>query len=190
MSDPMGSALAELVTVLGRLGIRYAVGGSLASSAHGTIRATLDADLIALIAPVQLRALSTALGKAWYCDEEMMERALRGGSAFNLIHIGSAIKVDIFPATSQFHHAQLERARMTHLQPPVAVDCMVTTAEDILLAKLSWYNEGGRISDRQWNDITGLIAANTAMDWPYVNDWATRLGLADLLQKARNDAAE
>lgn len=186
----MGKALAELVAALNRLKIRYAVGGSLASSAHGTMRATFDADLIAMIGPYQVRGLCAELGKGWYADEEMMERALNQGRAFNLIHMGSAIKVDIFPVTSEFHQVQMERAQLTRLQPPVSVDCVVTTAEDILLAKLRWYADGGRVSDRQWNDITGLIATNTALDWEYVNEWAGRLGVAGLLEKARADVAE
>jgi hypothetical protein len=189
MSDPMGTALAELVTALDRLKIRYAVGGSLASSAHGAMRATFDADLIAMIGPYQLKPLCAELGKGWYADEEMMERALRQGRAFNLIHIGSAIKVDIFPVTSEFHHMQIERAQRTLLQPPVSVECVVTTAEDILLAKLRWYADGGRVSDRQWNDIVGLLATNTSLDRAYANEWAARLGVADLLEKARLDAA-
>jgi hypothetical protein len=189
MSDAMGTALAELVTALDGLKIRYAVGGSLASSAHGVMRATFDADLIAAIGPYQLRPLCTALGKGWYADEEMMERAMNQGRAFNLIHMGSAIKVDIFPVTSEFHQVQMERAQRTLLQPPVSVECVVTTAEDILLAKLRWYADGGRVSDRQWNDITGLIATNSSMDWAYVNEWASRLRVCDLLEKARVDAA-
>src|SRR5690242_6888406 len=176
MNDPMGPALAELTAALERLGIRYAVGGSLASSAHGAYRATADGDLIAAISLQQARMLAQTLGKAWYADEEMIERALLARRAFNLIHIGSAMKFDIFPATSDFHLTQLERAGLTPLVQG-AVSCPVTTAEDILLAKLRWYADGGEVSDRQWNDIVALIAINPHMDAEYVNLWASRLGV-------------
>jgi len=187
--DPMRTALSELVSALDRLKIRYAVGGSLASSAHGAMRATFDADLIASIGPYQLGPLCAALGKGWYADEEMMRRALRAGRAFNLIHIGSAIKADVFPATNDFHQIQLERAQTTLLQPPISMECVVTTAEDILLAKLHWYAEGGQSSERQWNDIVGLISIRNSMDWDYIGGWASRLGVSELLEKARQDAA-
>src|SRR4051812_10675667 len=144
----MGDALAELTDALQGLNIRYAVGGSLASSAHGVYRATADGDLIAAISPQQARLLAQTLGKAWYADEEMIERALRERRCFNLIHMGSAIKFDIFPATSDFHFAQLERASITPVVQG-SVQCAVTTAEDILLAKLRWYADGGQVSDRQ-----------------------------------------
>jgi hypothetical protein len=65
---------------------------------------------------------------------------------------------------------------------------VVTTAEDILLAKLRWYRDGGEVSDRQWSDIGGLIATNAAMDWEYVNLWAARLHVTDLLARARAEA--
>jgi hypothetical protein len=189
MNDPMGAALAELTTVLERLKIRYAVGGSLASSAHGAYRATADGDLIAAISPQQARALARTLGKTWYADEEMIERALQARRAFNLIHMGSAMKFDIFPAITEFHLTQLERATITPVVQG-SVRCSVTTAEDILLAKLRWYADGGEVSDRQWNDIVGLVTTNPEMDAEYVNLWASRLGVTALLERARADAVQ
>jgi hypothetical protein len=67
--------------------------------------------------------------------------------------------------------------------------CRVTTAEDILLAKLAWYRSGGEVSDRQWNDIVGLLTANISLDSAYLQHWAARLGVTDLLEKAQADAA-
>jgi hypothetical protein len=188
MTDPLAQGLNELTAALTALGIRFLVGGSLASSAHGVVRATLDGDLVALIFPPQAKLLAKALGPGWYADPEMMRQAVQDGRSFNLIHIGSAMKFDIFPASTEFHDAQLERAAPTPLRVEGALPCLVATPEDILLAKLQWYRDGGEVSDRQWNDIGGLIAINTAMDWEYVNSWAARLGVTALLERARADA--
>ena len=65
------------------------------------------------------------------------------------------------------------------------IPCAVTTAEDILLAKLRWYSDGGEVSDRQWNDIVGLIATNPDLDVAYLDLWASRLGVTALLARAR-----
>src|SRR5262245_26802590 len=108
MNDPMAGALSELVAALDRVKIPYAIGGSLASSAHGVIRATLDGDLIASISIQQVRPLAEALGKHWYADPEMITRALKAGQSFNVIHMDTALKFDIFPARSEFHRVQLE----------------------------------------------------------------------------------
>lgn len=32
----------------------------------------------------------------------------------------------------------------------------VASAEDIIIEKLKWYESGGRITDRQWNDLLGV----------------------------------
>ena len=186
MNDPLAAALSELIAALERIKVRYAIGGSLASSAHGVVRATLDGDIVASILPQQVQPLADALGKRWYADADMIQRSLRTGQSFNLIHMDSALKFDIFPARTEFHRAQLERAAIT---PVLDVPCAVTTAEDILLAKLRWYADGGQVSERQWNDIVGLIAINPTLDQEYVNLWASRLGVTELLERAQADAS-
>ena len=68
--------------------------------------------------------------------------------------------------------------------------CAVTTAEDILLAKLRWYADGGEVSDRQWNDIVGLVTNNPDLDAEYVKLWAARLDVTRLFERAQADAAK
>ena len=185
--DPLSDTLKEITAALNRVWIQYAIGGSLAASARGIPRATFDVDLVAAIAPSQAGAFVQSLGKDWYADVDEVRKSLESGRSFNVIHIRNSLKVDVFPASRAFHRAQLERATALPLGED-RLPCMVTTAEDILLAKLQWYRDGGEVSDRQWSDIGGLIATNDAMDWEYVNLWAARLGVASLLERARADA--
>jgi hypothetical protein len=188
MTDPLAEGLNELTSALTSLGIRFLVTGSLASSAHGVVRGTMDGDLVALIFPPQAKMLAKALGAGWYSDLEMMEQAIRQRRAFNLIHIGSAMKFDVFPALTDFHDSELERAMPTPLRIEGAKPCPVATAEDSLLSKLQWYRQGGEVSDRQWSDIGGILVQNPNLDWDYVNLWAARLGVTGLLEKARADS--
>jgi len=188
MIDPLAEGLNELTSALTSLGIRFLVTGSLASSAHGVVRGTMDGDLVALIFPPQAKMLAKALGAGWYSDLEMMEQAIRQRRAFNLIHIGSAMKFDVFPALTDFHDSELERAMPTPLRIEGAKPCPVATPEDSLLSKLQWYRQGGEVSDRQWNDIGGILVQNPNLDWDYVNSWAARLGVTGLLEKARADS--
>jgi hypothetical protein len=53
MSAP-SAAFARLLEVLDRMGIPYLVGGSVASSAHGVPRTTLDVDLVVDLKPEQI----------------------------------------------------------------------------------------------------------------------------------------
>ena len=65
----------------------------------------------------------------------------------------------------------------------------VTTAEDIILAKLEWYRLGNEISDRQWRDILGVLKVQAGrLDLDYLRQWAAELNVADLLQRALKES--
>jgi hypothetical protein len=185
--DPLSDTLREITAALNRVGIRYAIGGSIASSAHSIWRTTLDVDIVAAIAPAQAEAFVQSLGKDWYADLDEVRNSIGAGRSFNVIHMRNVQKVDVFPAREAFHRTQLDRATVLQLGEG-RIPCVVTTAEDILLAKLRWYREGGEVSDRQWSDIGGILAQNPNLDWEYVNSWAARLHVTDLLDRARADA--
>ena len=185
--DPFSQTLVQITAAFDSVKIHYAIGGSVASSARSLWRSTQDVDLIAAIHPAQVDGLVRALGSDWYADADEIRRSLQAGRAFNVIQISTSPKVDVFPVVEEFQHAQLARATVVPLGLGV-VPCVVTTAEDILLAKLRWYRDGGEVSERQWNDIGTILAINPNLDWEYVNSWAVRLHVADLLARARADA--
>ena len=175
-----------LAAALERLAIPYAVVGSVASSARGSYRATEDIDVLARISPLQAGQLVDALGKDWYADADRMRDAIAAGRACNLIYIPFSQKVDVFPAKDDFCTSQLERATtlpVAALGPGAAYP--VASAEDIVLAKLKGYMAGGEASERQWTDILKVIRATPDMDWTYVEGWAARLGVNDLLARAK-----
>jgi hypothetical protein len=183
--DARANALKQVCEALRGAGIPYAVVGSLASSARGIPRSTVDVDLVAAVRVKDAQRFAAVLGLDWYADPEQMTGAVSAGRVFNIIYQPSFLKFDIFPATEEFHHVQLERAIETDL--PFfgeSVLCPVATAEDILLAKLRWYREDGQVSERQWMDIRGILAISLELDFAYVNGWAARLGVCDLLARA------
>ncbi len=64
-----------------------------------------------------------------------------------------------------------------------------SSPEDIILNKLEWYKMGGEVSDRQWNDIIGVLKVQgTALDMNYLQRWAAVLDVTDLLERALVDA--
>jgi hypothetical protein len=189
MTDLAG-ALSALTATLERLNLPYAIGGSLASSSHGVWRATNDVDIVAGVPEALASQVSAALGPDWYAEANAMRDAIRAGRAFNVIHIPTSYKFDLFPATSDFHAVQLQRAsKISVTLPGGTVECPVTTAEDILLAKLRWFADGGEVSERQWRDIHGILATNRDLDFDYIDLWAGRLGVSRLLAKALSERA-
>jgi len=89
----------EFFRTLDRLGIVYAVGGSLASSLHGVARATQDIDVVIDLHADQIKDLYQALAPQFYDDESAMLGAVRQGYSFNLIHFESGLKIDLFVAS-------------------------------------------------------------------------------------------
>jgi len=182
--NPLGETVRALASALDRLKIPYAIGGSLASAARGLYRATNDADLVADIQVHDAGRLAVTLGPAWYADADQIREAIRAGRSFNVVYLQFSQKVDIFPATEEFHSLQLQRATR---EAPFRGDearYPVTSAEDILLAKLRWYKDGGEVSDRQWQDIMGIVAVNPELDKAYLRSWAARLRVEPLLNRA------
>jgi hypothetical protein len=189
-SDPLFDAVLGVVSALERLRIRYCVVGSLASATRGIFRGTEDADLVVAMTRHQVAGFVEELGKDWYADEDTIRYALEAGRSFNVIHMPNAQKVDVFPPVTEFQYTGLKRATPVEIKiGGGTICCPVASAEDTILAKLDWYRLGGQTSERQWQDITGVIATNPDLDWAYLDEWACELRLDPLLAKALADAA-
>jgi len=189
LAEPI--AVTLIVTdALDALGVTYAIGGSLASAVHGVVRATMDADLVADLRMEHVEPLIEALGDAFYADAEMMRDAIRRCASFNVIHLETMFKVDVFVAKPRaFDRSQLARRQLHLLSEEPRRHAYITSAEDIILSKLEWYRMGGHISDRQWRDILGVLKVQgERLDRGYLRRMAADLGVADLLERAFEEA--
>lgn len=186
MSDgPLDVAL-DVADVLEALGIRYTVGGSVASSLSGEPRTTLDIDIVVAMTEADVEPLREKLGNEFYFDEQSVQRAVRQRSSVNLIHQGTGVKVDLFVAGgSPLDRAQLQRRRLVQMSASPPRYLYVHSPEDILLQKLLWYRRGGGSSDRQWRDVLGILTVQgEALDLGYIRETAANLELSDLVEKA------
>jgi acetolactate synthase regulatory subunit len=176
--------LAAVITALDGAGVPYMITGSLASSYHGEPRATRDVDIVIDPGPGTLERLVDAVLQAgFYVDRDVARTALGERTQFNAI--GShASKIDfIIRKDRPFSVEEFGRREPADL---LGTAGFVTTAEDLILAKLEWANATG--SERQLRDVAGIVAIGHSLDEAYIERWAAALGTADAWHRARDAA--
>lgn len=183
-------ALIPIVDTFDLLGVAYYIGGSVASIAHGVPRTTLDVDIIADIRPDHVHPLVARLQGSYYVQADDIQDAIQHRSSFNVVHLVSMIKVDVFLAADRpFDRSKAQRAQPGVITTSDPRAFRLTSPEDIVVQKLEWYVLGGRVSERQWQDTQGVLKVQgPALDLPYMRRWAAELGLTPLLEHALKEA--
>src|SRR6266487_352671 len=155
--------ITPLVEALEELGVPYHIGGSVASSLYGLPRLTIDVDIV--------------------------RDAISRHSSFNIIHQDTILKVDVFiPKSRLFDQEELRRAQQEVLLEGTR-PFNIASPEGTILNKLEWYRMGGEVSDRQWNDILGVLKVQgTNLDMDYLKKWSANLMVTDFLERALVDA--
>ncbi len=191
MSVDILSALTPVARALKFLGVRYYVGGSLASSVRGLPRSSIDVDVAAELLPAHVGPLVAALAGEFYVSEPRVKEAVDARRSFNVIHLATMMKVDVFVAKRRpFDRALFDRLTPEFLDVAgTSIPHPVPRAEDVVLLKLEWFRAGGETSERQWSDVLGVLkVAGTGIDREHLARWAEELGVKDLLDRAFDEA--
>lgn len=186
----LGEAFARIRAALASAGVRFAVGGSWANTAFGEPRFTNSVDILADFTAESARKFLHGLPDTFYADLDEALRSIRSGRPFNVIYMPLAFKFDFFTA-SMFPLGTQELNRAVFLAGTELSESPTpfVTPEDILLAKLHWYREGGEVSEVQWRDIRGIVrACSISLDRDYLLRSAALLGVSPLLTKALGEA--
>jgi hypothetical protein len=171
--------------ILSDMGIRFFVSGSIASSVYGEPRATNDIDIVADIVEKDVGSILVKFATDYYIDEEDVRNAVVCSSSFNVIHNKTIQKVDVFVAGDDPHtRREFARVRATDLG---GTPIPLVSREDLILRKVLWFDAGNRVLDRQWRDVLGLLKG-AKLDRPYLEDWAEKLGITELLVKALSES--
>lgn len=181
----------RVVEILDALGIPYVLGGSLASSLVGEPRATADVDMAIQLRPAQVPALVRAFEREFYVDEGAAREAVRRNASFNIVHLDSVQKVDLFVLGDELlDRRQLAGRFRIRVRENPPRDLWVGSVEDQIARKLSWYRAGGGTSDRQWRDVIGILTVQRGrLDLEMLRAVATELDLSELVERAIRESA-
>ena len=134
-----------------------------------------------------VNALRDALGEDFEVDTDMLRDAVLHARSANAFYLPVVTKIDFFGRGYEpFDESEFSRRRPTVVRAS-GESLVVKSAEDTVLRKLLWFREGGLVSEKQWRDIVSVLRiSQTSIDDAYLNSWALRLGLTELLARARN----
>ncbi len=183
--DDLLAALAPVADAFRRLGVRYYVGGSVASAFHGAIRSTMDVDLICDLGEAHVAAFVEAFGDEFYVSPVAVRDAVRRKSCFNLIHMPTSYKVDVFVSRGRpFDLLAMDRATSQPIGIGAAMTVPIATAEDSIVAKLEWFRLTNETSERQWDDVSKMVALlGKSLDIEHMRHMAGSIGVGDLLER-------
>ena len=163
--------------------------GSIVTSLQGEPRSTHDVDVVVAIRSEHVPALVAAFPRPrYYVDGESIRAAMQSGGMFNVLDAPEGDKVDFW----MLHDDAFDRSRFRrrYAERAFGIQLMVPSPEDTILAKLRWARAAGS-SDRHIRDALGVYQVQRArLDPAYLDDWAARLGVADLLARIRDQAGE
>lgn len=170
---------------LNTLKIPYYISGSVASIIYGEERFTKDADLVIRIFPFHIPKFVQVFENEFVISADAIQAALLGRRAFNMIHIGTAFKIDFYPISDD-DDLEIDAFARRRLNDIGTGEVWLASAEDVILAKLRWFRKGGEVS---WRDVLGVLKVQgESLDFAYLSAQAQRFGLKDLFDQAREDA--
>ena len=187
MSENPGllEALKPVANAFQAMDIKFYIGGSVASSFHGASRSTMDVDLVADIKPKDVDHFVSQLQTEYYVSKSAINDAIARLSCFNLIHLPSSFKVDVFVLKDRpFDINAMNRTVSGKIDLTSDVKFPIASPEDTILSKLEWFRLGNEASERQWEDVVRVMKVmGDQVDREYLIQNAGELKVVDLLQK-------
>ena len=170
------TVLIEVAMKLEEAGMHYMLTGSMAMNLYATPRMTRDLDFVVAIASAMVAKLPIVFPETeYYLSIDAASDAVKHSSCFNIIHLNSMLKVDVMVRKNEEYRFVEFSRRQQHMIDGNQI--WVASKEDLILSKLDWARDTQ--SSRQIEDVKNLLS--TGYDTEYLNEWATKLQLTDML---------
>lgn len=162
---------------------RYVVSGSVAAMLYGEPRVTHDIDLLIFLQPHEVARISEVFPQPQFYVppvEMILGELARAKGQFNIVHVASGLKADIFTISRDEFHVWAFR----NFQQYTLGDLIVRLAppEYVIVRKLEYFREGG--SDKHLRDIRGMLnVSGEQIDRDVLNEWIQRQKVESEWQK-------
>jgi hypothetical protein len=166
---------------------------AIAEWAWGEPRATQDIDIVINLPVKAVGRFSKELEKRnMLVPAEIILDAIREDHAdipINAIHMYSGLKADLYPVRSgdDLRLSAFQRRQNVDYGPPIG-RVYVHSPEDLILYKLMYF--GISQQPKHSRDIAAILRAKKdQIDFGYIEEWATRLGLNSLWKELLDSIA-
>lgn len=137
-----------------KLGILYYIGGSVASSAYGIPRSTMDVDMVSDLKRQHVRTFVKMLEPSYYIDKNMILEAIERRSSFNIIHLGKCLKLTyLLPKMRHTIQKHSEEEEKTHLMRNRRLQSFIL----YLLKILFLTNLNGSVWEAEYPTVNGMM---------------------------------
>ena len=185
--------LKLVLEALEAAGVEYLIGGAIAQWAWGEPRATQDIDIVINLPLEAVDKFSKELEKRNMLvpAEIILDTILedRADIPINAIHIYSGLKADLYPVRSgdELRLSAFRRRQSVDYGPPIG-RVYIHSPEDLILYKLMYFGISQR--PKHSRDIAAILQAKKdQLDFGYIEEWATRLGLNSLWKELLDSIA-
>jgi len=170
-----------IVGIFNQLKINYMLVGSFASSYFGEPRFTRDIDIVAELKENNIDEFIKHFPEEdFYLSENVIKEAIKYRTMFNILHIPSGNKIDIFvPKKDQLLEKEWQRRKKITIND---FEIFIASPEYIILKKLEYYKEGE--SEIHLRDICSMLKISAEqIDKEYINFWAKQLSVLEIWEK-------
>ncbi len=168
------------VRPLNRAGIRYVIGGSVAAIFYGEPRFTRDVDMVVFLNEAAIRQLPEIFpAKEFYLPPPEVitaEAAREQRGQFNIIHMETTFKADIYPTgRDEFNAWAFRNQRSVVFAGETLV---LAPPEYVIVRKLEYFREGG--SDKHLRDIRGILnVSGQQINQADLQEWIQQRGVTE-----------
>lgn len=170
--------------------IRYYVSHPLVCRLLGDAAAQGNLVVVAAIAPTDADALIAVLSRSFYVHPEDIVETSAGSGGFALRHPDHQQIAEVWQQQSdEFSLAKMERRIQYHASQPDSgiAPFWICTLEDAILDRLLFEPNG--YFGSQWQGLLKLLRTQSPdLDYAYLGEWASRLGISRILGRALLEA--